>query len=190
MRVHCGILLFPPTFLPKGNGHFTPYFAKKSPAAHPERPLSPPPLMRSAASLCQTPRPPPPLTLSLLSAAAVRRRRRRRMRTGFGGVFGGGERGGIGVGEGGGGEGDGGGNGDKSGPRLSPATRSCHPMKDEPAAQWPPAGIWIEAEASTIPQDRAHCTCHNAVTAQCSARSKCAGSEQRCAPNETNPHDK
>ena len=141
------------------------------------------------------------------------------MRTGFGGVFGGGERGdsgvgeggggegdgggngvrwwrrggersGIGVGEGGGGEGDGGGNGDKSGPRLSPATRSCHPMKDEPAAQWPPAGIWIEAEASTIPQDRAHCTCHNAVTAQCSARSKCAGSEQRCAPNETNPHDK
>ena len=101
-----------------------------------------------------------------------------------------GDGGGIGVGEGGGGEGDGGGNGDKSGPRLSPATRSCHPMKDEPAAQWPPAGIWIEAEASTIPQDRAHCTCHNAVTAQCSARSKCAGSEQRCAPNETNPHDK
>ena len=53
----------PPTFLPKENGHFTPYFAKKSPAAHPERPLSPPPLMRSAARqpACQTPRPPPPL---------------------------------------------------------------------------------------------------------------------------------
>ena len=103
----------------------------------------------------------------------------------------GGERSGIGVGEGGGGEGDGGGNGDKSGPRLSSATRSRHPMKDEPAAQLPPAGLWIEAEASTIPQDTAHIArVTNAATAQCSARSKCTGSVQRCAPNETNPHDK